>query len=381
MGIILVPRTRVLQPRSRVGINRSNSLGQKVIAAFNGSDPYHLIGLDTSVSVTGVSNIRTGPNIIGSNINAGATTVTLTGGKSKVIQNPSCTLYVFGQIESNASAGGGAGCYLARFDNGSEFISLTQQTATTLTFRADLVGGGVRWLTSAFTVTVKTPFHAFVWNALGAPYTTDYMTGQLNNGPEVVAADNGVGTFPSNMDIFYRGNTNETADAGDYTTFLAVLFEGILTRTERASIVANPWQILEDSPTIIYFPTSVSNIARPSSDITTTGWTANGGPSECYDCMNEVTYSDTDFAKSPAITGAQGPLVVGITPTLAAGNQTVRIRGDYTLSSAQVKVTLLDSGDTPVGNTGWQSLTGAATTYELPVTTTGTATKAKIEVQ
>lgn len=119
---------------------------------------------------------------------------------------------------------------------------------------------------------------------------------------------------------------------------------------------------------------------RPSYDVTVTGWTPSTG-SSCAACIDETAYDDADYITSPAITGGQGPAVVELDQSFAAGNHTVHLRGKYLISAAQVKVTLLNDSNVAQGNTGWQSLTGAFASYNLPVTTTGAATRAKIEVQ
>ncbi len=125
---------------------------------------------------------------------------------------------------------------------------------------------------------------------------------------------------------------------------------------------------------------ATSPIARPSTDLTTTGWTASTG-TDLFACIDEVTYDDADYIISPAITGSQGPYIAALNQSLAAGSNEVHFRADYTVSAAQVKVTLLDAGGSSVGDTGWQAVTGSLASYSLPVTTSGIATKVKIEVQ
>lgn len=121
-------------------------------------------------------------------------------------------------------------------------------------------------------------------------------------------------------------------------------------------------------------------ISRPSSDVTTTGWTASSG-SVLYDMIDEVTPSDTDYIISPAINSTPGPAVFGITPTQASGTYNVRLRAKRTGSSGDIRALLLDSGGATVGTSSWQALTGSFAQYTLSVTTSGTAARVQLEVR
>lgn len=121
-------------------------------------------------------------------------------------------------------------------------------------------------------------------------------------------------------------------------------------------------------------------IARPTSDITTTGWSASSG-SVLYDMIDEVTPSDTDYIISPALNATPGAAVFGIAPTQGSGTYEVRLRGRRTDVSGDIRVLLLDSSGATVGTSPWQALTGTFATYALSVTTTGTAARVRLEVQ
>jgi len=118
----------------------------------------------------------------------------------------------------------------------------------------------------------------------------------------------------------------------------------------------------------------------PNTDITTTGWTATPGAS-FYGMVNESSPNDSNYDTSPVIDTTQGPLIMGLDTSLAAGSWTVNLRGLYLGNGGQARGLLLDSGGSTVGTSSWQTLTASATTYNLAVTTTGTATKIRIEVQ
>lgn len=121
-------------------------------------------------------------------------------------------------------------------------------------------------------------------------------------------------------------------------------------------------------------------IARPTSDITTTGWAASSG-SLLYDMIDEVTPSDTDYIISPALNASPGAAVLGIAPTQGSGTYDVRLRGRRTDASGDIRALLLDSGGATVGTSSWQTLTGSFAEYALSVTTTGPAERVQLEVR
>jgi hypothetical protein len=123
------------------------------------------------------------------------------------------------------------------------------------------------------------------------------------------------------------------------------------------------------------------DIARPSSDITVTGWTGSPDNTNLYTNIDETVASDTDYILSPSVSDSPGPAIFGIFPTLASGSYTVKVRARRTGSVGQVRALLLDSSGTTVATSSWQALTTSATTYELSVTTTGTAARLRFEVQ
>jgi hypothetical protein len=118
----------------------------------------------------------------------------------------------------------------------------------------------------------------------------------------------------------------------------------------------------------------------PNSDVTTTGWSAVP-PGPLYAVIDEVTPNDSDYIVSPNLAATPGPAVFGLNQSAAAGSYTVNVRAKYGLTAGQFRVSMLDSGGTSVGTSSWTAVTGAFTTYPISLTTTGTATQVKIEVQ
>lgn len=123
------------------------------------------------------------------------------------------------------------------------------------------------------------------------------------------------------------------------------------------------------------------SIARPSSDITVTGWSGSPDNTALYTNIDETTASETDYIMSPSVSDSPGPAIFGIFPSLASGSYTIKVRARRTGSVGQVRALLLDGSGTTVGTSSWQSLTTSATTYDLAVITTGTAARLRFEVQ
>lgn len=122
-----------------------------------------------------------------------------------------------------------------------------------------------------------------------------------------------------------------------------------------------------------------SLVIRPSSDVTTTGWVASSGII-MFDMIDETSASDADYITSPALSTGS-PIIMGLTSSLVAGTYTIRIRVTKSRDIGEFRVSLLNDANTQQGVSGWQVITNSYVTYELIITTTGTATRVRIEVQ
>lgn len=116
-----------------------------------------------------------------------------------------------------------------------------------------------------------------------------------------------------------------------------------------------------------------TTVTRPSTDILTTGWTGS------YVDIDEVTASDTDYITSPSL-ASPTPIVFGLSQTLAAGSYNISIRGKSTLGTGNIQASLLNSSNTVMGSSSVQPVTSGFTTYTLPITTTGSSDRVKLEV-
>ena len=148
----------------------------------------------------------------------------------------------------------------------------------------------------------------------------------------------------------------------------------VFTKNEVYSLIDDPFQIFTKSKAL--FIKDEILIYRPSSDDVVTGWSGVPG-SPLYDNINELAYDDVDYIQSPDLST---PATFGLSSALPVGSYDVKIRAN-TNTFGQVRIKLLDSGNSVVGTSTWQLTTGSFTTYTLSVTTTGIATKVKIEVQ
>lgn len=128
---------------------------------------------------------------------------------------------------------------------------------------------------------------------------------------------------------------------------------------------------------VLVFGSGGVTIYRPNSDIVVNSWVAT--PSGTLaSCIDESVADDADFITSPDLTQ---PATLGLSASMAAGTYTVRVRAAYVGAMGQVRIRFLDSSNVDVGGSGWQTLTGTASTYSLSATLTGTADRFRIEVQ
>lgn len=175
---------------------------------------------------------------------------------------------------------------------------------------------------------------------------------------------------------------SNTAPVNAVTFLLVVTWNRILSDVEVTSLSANPWQIFAPISQPIFVDTvaEVISITRPSSDVSTSGWTGTPDNTNLYTNINETVASDTSYITSPIISGVH-ECIEGISPTLDAGTWDITYRANFVGASAQVRVSLLDAANTPQGVSDWQTVTSTFATYTAVVVTTGAAVRVKIEVQ
>lgn len=116
---------------------------------------------------------------------------------------------------------------------------------------------------------------------------------------------------------------------------------------------------------------------RPSADESMGGWIPSTG-SVLAECIDEVSANDTDFISSPNLTNST---IMSLSPTLPAGSWEVSVRGKVSENAAELRVRFLDPSSVDVGGSSWQVLSTTYTTYVLPVITTATADRFRIELR
>ena len=158
-------------------------------------------------------------------------------------------------------------------------------------------------------------------------------------------------------------------------------FDGFLTAQEHADLAGNPWKIFQPIARNIWIPTAaVVSISRPTADVTTTGWTGNPDNVTLFTNINETTPSNSEFIESPNITGGEFT-TFNFLPTRPAGTWDVTFHARFTGASAQARIHLLDGSNVSQGVSAWQTVTSSFVPYVASVTTTGTSSRVKIEVQ
>jgi hypothetical protein len=174
------------------------------------------------------------------------------------------------------------------------------------------------------------------------------------------------------------GNWSQaTAEGYGGETELQLFFDRALSADEVRSVSANPWQLFEQPARPLWAPASTVTVYRPGSDVIVNGWTSTPSGS-LASCIDDPTLDRADFITSPNLTD---PATLAWASSLPAGSYSISVDADRLGASGQVRIVCLDSGGTSVGATSWQALTASANTYSLSVTTTGTSTQFRIEVQ
>jgi len=119
---------------------------------------------------------------------------------------------------------------------------------------------------------------------------------------------------------------------------------------------------------------------NPGSDVTIFGWVPTPAGS-CAAAIDESgAANDTDYVTSPDLRAAADPLRMTLAGAVLAGTVNVAVRASVNSGTGNLTVRFFDAGGSQVGVTSPQALTTTPTTYNLPVTLSGTATQVQIEV-
>jgi len=204
---------------------------------------------------------------------------------------------------------------------------------------------------------------------------------------------NGVNVTLGNQNSGFYGSTELTqltvghvgnGGTGEYLdgcVFHALAYNRKLSLSEIANISKNPWQIFKPVEKRIWIPSTPGSISRPGSDVSVSGW--SGVPSSnLYTNIDEASFDDADYILSPALTTSAAGATFSLTVALEPGTYVVTIRTQQNSSLGQFRCVLKDSGNTTVGTTAWQTVTGSFVSYTLSVVVSGgIATTVTIEAK
>jgi len=123
-----------------------------------------------------------------------------------------------------------------------------------------------------------------------------------------------------------------------------------------------------------------ATLTRPNSNITVSGWTGTPDNTLLYTNIDEFGPIDSDFITSSLMAESPGPAVFGLSGSMDAGTYDIRVRAKRTSLAGRIRILLLDSGGSTVGTSSYQTLTTDFITYALTVTTTGVASRIRVEV-
>jgi len=115
----------------------------------------------------------------------------------------------------------------------------------------------------------------------------------------------------------------------------------------------------------------------PTSDVSVVGWTAEP-PGNKYEAIDEASPSDADYIWS--YTDGAAPATFGLSSTIPAGTHTINLRSFVNQGTASMRVRLLNGSDVVQGTSNYVTINTVATTYPISITTTGDATRLRIEL-
>lgn len=118
---------------------------------------------------------------------------------------------------------------------------------------------------------------------------------------------------------------------------------------------------------------------RTVSDVLTAGWTASTG-SNLAAMLDEDVADDADYITSPTLSGSASVAEFALDKTYGAGTYSIKVRASVNVGAGTLRVRMLNGSDVSQGVTSDQAINTTPTTYTLPITITGDATRIQIEV-
>jgi hypothetical protein len=117
----------------------------------------------------------------------------------------------------------------------------------------------------------------------------------------------------------------------------------------------------------------------PTGDVTTAGWTATPAGSFAA-TLSEGVANDATYITSPNLSGTPEVIDMALPASLPAGSYVVKARANVTSGTGVLQVALLNNSGVQQGVSADQALSTVLTTYDVPITTTGAATRIRVAV-
>lgn len=157
----------------------------------------------------------------------------------------------------------------------------------------------------------------------------------------------------------------------EFTHFAAI--QGAVSDEDLSSLALSPWQLF--TPSRVSVP-MVLPTYRPGSDVSTSGWVGTPDNTALFTNIDDISVDDADYISS---TDSSTPAIFGLTSALVAGTYDITIRAKF-VGAGRIRVLLLNSSNTVLATSSWQTLTASYATYLLNVVLAATATRFRIEI-
>ena len=131
---------------------------------------------------------------------------------------------------------------------------------------------------------------------------------------------------------------------------------------------------------VLTSPAFYPDTGRPISDVSAVGWTASSGGVMAAMLDEDSPGSDSDYISSPSLSGTPSEVIMELDKTFPAGTYDIKVRARVNIGTGNLVVRMLNGSNVSQGASATQALTTTATTYTLPITTSGDSTRISVEV-
>lgn len=371
MAAIILPRPWTQQPQQPVPPDWGNPITRGMELLWLGSDPANLNLARTGFATRSGTGIATAvhPQGVARTFNGSASTLSWQTGETSL--NHDFTIFMI--LRSHVA--GGSAQRMFHVGSAATIACGVFNVSEQAKLRYTKLGVAAMEASNVTCPQYEPCVIALTYNATTGDL--EFSRRNLLTGSVVAQTVNNAAAHAGNLGEI--GLSHAGGEGGDCGIFTAAFWWRALAKREIESLVVkNPWQLFSTAKRRWVFPTVVR--IYPTSDITTAGWTPTPGGTY-YTCVDEVAADDADYITSPFIGAATAPITMGINGApIAIGTYTINVRARTQNGTATLRVYLLDSSGAQVGVTANQTINTTPTTYALSITTTGTASRVRIEV-